>query len=269
MDYTPFIDHTYNEGEFIEDDMGEEDYDYNDDEDYGDDDDGPSWVDHFYNELYRMWNNSELPGYKWNDNISSSVLDTVVQSMMRYHIQHKIARDLDSEYNLLHTMNRILKLLYGQVETFSFPPWKSAWHVYFGIAVAWYECEMKVTLEDVVDFYCQYKGRRFDTGEVNYSLGYDGMEDDLRPEAEDVDEFWILFRTQVDTMALRREMWELWYQNDPAVNKEGIGNYTVWFPREIVEDIVQFFPIKMRLVEKEHDFVRYLRNFMAGMNIGN
>lgn len=37
----------------------------------------------------------------------------------------------------------------------------------------------------------------------------------------------------------REEVWELWYQNDPVIHRDGVGNFIVWLPREMVEDILQ------------------------------
>lgn len=40
-----------------------------------------------------------------------------------------------------------------------------------------------------------------------------------------------------------KSMWDLWYENDPAVHNEGVGNLTVWLPRETLEDVMSFKPL--------------------------
>lgn len=168
-------------------------------------DDSSYWVNIFHNEFMDRLDYDEgpsiLPGYPYHNPFTFYVLDMVLTGMMEDHIENEVASDPNSENNLIHTIHNIVNLLYKSSETLHFPYRTSAWHTYFGLAQAWYECDMKVPLEDLIEIYCEYRGKCFDKGEVDYSLGYHEIRQYVSEE-DDVDCFWNYFFKRLDTVLL-------------------------------------------------------------------
>lgn len=159
-----------------------------------------NWCDYYHDALYKRWKHGKCHDYRRDNSVPISVFNCMIWIIMDSYIKNEVANDHDSKNNLLYTMLKILKLLYGETEISSFPYDNTAWKIYFGLAEVWYECDMAVTLEDLVEFYCQHRKRRFDTSVVDFTLGYSDAQDVNLSQMIDIVEFRILFRENVRTL---------------------------------------------------------------------
>lgn len=179
-------------------------------------------------------------GYYPDDAIDRQTFIYTIEDMIERYIDEPEIKNSDSEFYLGKTIDKILFYMFGDLDTLFPVPMNKIWiDVVFVIAKVWYKTKKLVDIRHIVDLYYEFRGRTFTKDDIENSLGYKtGRFDQLR--IDDTKKFFGLVRRGMWKVEI---MWELWDENDPAMYKEGVGNLTVWFPRETIEDIIALTPI--------------------------
>lgn len=136
--------------------------------------------------------------------------------------------------------HRIVTLLLGHDDFYDiiYVNYDHVWKAALDLLQVYFKHAPSITVEEVVSLYKTFRGFKEDTI-FNHTMYY------VRPDfdsggspANDARMFYRFMVGDVPIYLARKEMWELWYQNDPDKHQDSIGNFVVWLPKEILEDIV-------------------------------
>lgn len=174
-------------------------------------------------------------GYYPDDDIDRETFTATIKGMIERYIEEPEIKNPESEFYLGKTIDKILVYMFGDLDTLFPVSMNKIWiDVIFVIAKVWYETNRLVDIRHIVDLYHSFRGQTFTKDDIGNYLGYKtGRFDRLR--IDDTRKFFGLVRRGMWKVEM---MWELWDEHDPAVYKEGVGNMTVWFPRETLEDVI-------------------------------
>lgn len=161
---------------------------------------------------------------------------------------------LDSDFSFEGTIYKLISLLTvpGTFDK-TISTYEEVWDTLYLLAEECYRYRHQVTVEEVAWLYRQYRhlspGDMFTVASIR--------SEHLKLDSGDMCTFRESLRHDIPIYAKRKTMWNLWEQNDPSVDLNGIGNLTVWFPREIVEDVLLMNTLYIEL-DAETRFMRLL-----------
>lgn len=111
------------------------------------------------------------------------------------------------------------------------------WKVVLTLLQIWYILSEFVTIGEVIHYYGIHSAVSW--GNIdNPPLGSRYGEEEMR-------DFYTDLCHDIPKIVTEKAMWELWYENDPATSPDGVGNCTIWLPREMVEDVMSFGCIRI------------------------
>lgn len=163
----------------------------------------------------------------------ASIVRTIAETNVLCDDNEKFASDM------LEIGNMILRDIYNvDHRSFKILSTNSMWDVIPSLLYIWFRFRRFISAEEFID--CYRVHLLLEDYRCAISLG---SENDS--VLSSMQSFYSDLEHDIPAIVERREMWELWYQNDPEVHKEGVGNRVVWLPREMVEDVISFSCIRL------------------------
>lgn len=161
---------------------------------------------------------------------------------------HNILSQECSYENMIGVIDEILSGVIGvSPEGYSILCSTVTWTVVFGLLQIWYKCRHVLSIAEVIHIYneCPFQVERC-------GVKHSGSTSHDRTTAGGLLKFFYakLFNA-LPYIELGRHVWSLWYENDPDLHTDGVGNFVVWLPREMVEDVLNLLPNFLKEKEGE------------------
>lgn len=218
---------------------GSDQYEDTDSEDADDKDKMERLYDYFRNTVYDLPSKSHMTFnvtnimWKRNDYLLPEEVDTVVDNTEKKFNESKCGNFVVS--NLGKIVHLIMDdLLKKPCITSPICMYEDFWHYIFGIAQLYYGFNERISTSYICTLFrvfCTHPNAKFNYRMKcgNKSLPWDG---------------YMIFSKLIyhdrEKLIKRIELWNLWDEIDPAIHKDGIGNYLAWLPREKIDDIIEF-----------------------------
>lgn len=142
--------------------------------------------------------------------------------------------------NFWNNYHKIVVLLLGHDDFYDiiYVNYDHVWKSALDLLQVYFKHAPSITVEEVVSLYKTFRGFKEDII-FNHTMYYARPDfDSGGSPANDARMFYKFMVEDVPKYQARKEMWELWYHNDPDKHQDGIGNFVVWLPKEILEDIL-------------------------------
>lgn len=229
------------------------------DDDYTDDDAPPEdiddnvWTIQFYSEIYKMRENGEL------DYFTEEEFRNIIEMMNEMRIAHAIHFGIVSECDSdctedlsIHgrvTIMIILRSMETKEKGYSYD-YDELYEVLTPL-VYFHKQNPELTLNEMIDIYVKFRSYGSVRGCKTDIFTLNGPFKIIMTDEVQFAEYLSHWK---NVILRQQKVWDLWYENDPAKDIDGIGNLTVWLPKEIVEDVlpVTIYEIQKRKNKREN-----------------